>query len=166
MVAGTGAQTPKIAVTDGFAYNATTNTLTATNFAGTAANAKYADLAENFRSDQLYPPGTVLMIGGTEEVTAAIKDSTAIIGTVSDKPGFLMNSELTGENVLPVAYIGRVPCRVEGVVNRGDILVVGNTNGVAISSISTTDITGKIVGKALESSDGTKEVIEIVIGRL
>ena len=136
------------------------------NLTGTAANAKYADLAENFRSDMLYTVGTVLMLGGNAEVTIAERDSTALVGTVSDKPGFLMNSELDGEYVLAVAYVGRVPCRVEGPINRGDLLVVGNNAGVAISSISTTDLFGKVVGKALESSDGTKELIEIVVGRL
>lgn len=131
-----------------------------------ASSAQYADLSEKFLADARYDVGTVLMIGGNAEVTAATKDSRAIVGTVSENPGFIMNDTLEGDNVVAIAYIGRVPCRVEGPINKGDLLVVGNNAGVAISSISTDNLLGKVVGKALESSDGTKELIEIVVGRL
>lgn len=137
------------------------------NIWGLSSSAQYADLAEMFLADKNYPVGTVLMIGGNAEVTAAVKDSQSLVGTVSDKPGFVMNDGLQGENVLPVAYIGRVPCRVEGEIKKGDLLVVSNNAGIACSTtITNTDFFGKFIGKSLEDSDGTKELIEIVVGRL
>lgn len=136
-------------------------------FQGTATSAKYADLAENFLADQEYPIGTVLDIGGDKEVTIASKDSYRIAGTVSEKPGYLMNSAIEGDYVTPVAYIGRVPCRVEGVVHRGDMLVVGNTLGVAIACHPRNILPGQAIGKALESYDNPSEgLIEILVGRL
>lgn len=137
------------------------------NLWGLSSSAQYADLAEMFLADDKYPVGTVLMIGGDAEVTAATKDSRAIVGTVSDKPGFLMNDRLDGDNAVPVAYIGRVPCRVEGEVKKGDLLIVSNNAGIACSvTITNSDLLGKLIGKSLEDSDGTKELIEILVGRL
>lgn len=137
------------------------------NLWGLSSSAQYADLAELFLADDKYPIGTVLMIGGNAEVTAATNDSRAIVGTVSERPGFLMNDGLEGDNVIPVAYIGRVPCRVEGEIKKGDLLIVSNNAGVACStSITNSDLLGKFVGKSLEDSDGTKELIEILVGRL
>ncbi len=137
------------------------------NIFGLASSAQYADLAEKFLADQNYDIGTVLMIGGNAEVTAAVKDSNAVIGTVGEKPGFIMNDGLEGENVVAVSYIGRVPCKVEGEVKKGDILVVSNNAGIACSTtISNTEMFGKVIGKSLEDSDGTKNIIEIVVGRL
>ena len=41
----------------------------ASYFVGTATQAQYADLAEKYIPDADYEPGTVLIIGGNEEVT-------------------------------------------------------------------------------------------------
>ena len=133
----------------------------------TATAAQYADLAENYLADAEYPIGTVLEIGGDAEVTIANPDSYKIVGTVSEAPGLLMNSELKGENVVPVAYIGRVPCRVQGTIERGDFLVVGNTPGVAVAKHPRDILAGQAIGKALESHTGNEQgVIEILVGRL
>jgi hypothetical protein len=133
----------------------------------TASSAQYADLAENYLADIEYPIGTVLEIGGDAEVTIASPDSYKVVGTISEAPGYLMNSELEGEHVVPVAYIGRVPCRVQGTVNRGDFLVVGNTPGVAVAKHPIDILSGQAIGKALESHIGNEEgIIEILVGRL
>ena len=151
----------------GLTYNPSTNTLTTTNFAGQATTAKYADLAENYLADQAYPVGTILQIGGVAEVTVAIEKNYGVVGTVSENPGYLMNSELVGEHVTPVAYIGRVPCRVKGIVRRGELLVVSDTPGVAMVRHSRDILPGQLVGKALQeyTNDG-EGVIEILVGRL
>ena len=151
----------------GLTYNPSTNTLTTTNFAGQATTAKYADLAENYLADQAYPVGTILQIGGSAEVSIALEKSYSVVGTVSENPGYLMNSELVGEHVTPVAYIGRVPCRVKGIVRRGELLVVSDTPGVAMVRHSRDILPGQLVGKALQeyTNDG-EGVIEILVGRL
>lgn len=139
--------------------NFSANVITATS-----TSARYADLAENYLADCLYPIGTVLMVGGEQEVTVAVKDSLPVIGTVSENPGYLMNSELRGNYVTPVAYIGRVPCRVVGNIKRGDRLSPSDIPGVAQSTSSAAF--GQSVGIALENYNNTIEgLIEILVGR-
>ena len=136
-------------------------------FNGTATSSQYADLAEKYLADAAYPIGTVLEIGGDAEVTIASPDSYKIVGTISEKPGLLMNTGLEGEHVVPVAYIGRVPCRVQGTIDRGDFLVVGNTPGVAVAKHPRDIVAGQAIGKALESYNSNNEgIIEILVGRL
>lgn len=133
----------------------------------TATAAQYADLAEKYLADDAYPIGTVLEIGGDAEVTIASPESYKIVGTISENPGLLMNTGLEGKHVVPVAYIGRVPCRVQGTINRGDFLVVGNTPGVAVAEHPMNILMGAAIGKALENYDSNDEgIIEILVGRL
>ena len=117
----------------------------------TASNAKYADLAEYYTSDEEYEAGTVLMIGGSAEVTAAnIVGTTKVVGVVSTNPAYLMNSECEGVRVA-VALQGRIPCKVIGRVERGDMLIASDVAGIAISSMNAS--AGSIIGKALQSHD-------------
>lgn len=162
-----GYQTSSSATANSLALRDASANLTANEFNGTASSAKYADLAENYLADQAYPIGTVLDIGGDAEVTIATKDSCRVAGTVSENPGYLMNSELNGEYVTPVAYIGRVPCRVQGTIHRGDMLIVSSIPGVAVACHPKDILPGQAVGKALESFDNDSEgLIEILVGRL
>ena len=137
--------------------NAVTGTfggnVSATYFTGTATEALYADLAEKYITDQDYYPGTVVVVGGTAEVTASSEGERAI-GVISTAPAFLMNKDADGQ---AVALKGRVPCRVVGAVAKGDELVPAN-NGCAKAG------DGKVFGVALETSTDTDErVIEIVV---
>jgi hypothetical protein len=84
-----------------------------------ATTAVYADLAEIYATDQEYPAGTVVKIGGLAEVTAATNGDRAI-GVVSTNPAYLMNNEAVGQ---PIALKGRVPVLVQGTVRKGDKLV-------------------------------------------
>ena len=80
-----------------------------------ATSAQYADVAEKYTADADYPVGTVLRIGGIHEVSQTNSyHATNIVGTVSDKPAYVMNSGLAAEHVAIVALLGRVPCRVTG----------------------------------------------------
>jgi hypothetical protein len=94
----------------------------ATTFSGTATTANYADLAELYLSDFAYEAGTVVQIGGEEEVTASTGESNhSILGVVSAYPAYLMNNQL--ENGIPIALKGRVPVKVGGTIKKGDRLV-------------------------------------------
>jgi len=130
----------------------------------TATTALYADIAENYLSDAEYEPGTVLSFDGLAEVTQCNTDScTAIAGVVSTNPAYHMNSGLTGDFVAPVALLGRVPCKVQGPIERGSLLVsAGNGRARAEKNPKT----GSVIGKALTSFDGDIGTIEIVVGRL
>ena len=131
-----------------------------------ATSAQYADVAEKYLADAEYPVGTVLVIGGDKEVTQSnMVGQTSIAGTVSENPGVLMNRGLEGDNVVDVALIGRVPCRVIGPVNKGDLLMSSEISGVACKMENYSP--GCVIGKALESySLETEGTIEIMVGRL
>lgn len=104
--------------------------LFAVTFNGTATAARYADLAEKYLTDQEYPVGTVVSVGGLAEVTASTKGKRPL-GVVSQNPAFMMNSEQEGGTY--IALKGRVPVRVIGPVKKGDCLVPSETPGVAIA---------------------------------
>jgi hypothetical protein len=93
-------------------------------------------LAEKYLADTEYPIGTLLSIGGDKEVTATTtKNTDSIVGSVSKNPGFVMNSGQEGGTI--VALKGRVPLRVIGKCNKGDILGVSKFPGVATKSKNT-----------------------------
>lgn len=134
-------------------------------FQGTATQARFADLAEWYSSDQEYEPGTVLIFGGSAEVTTTnIFGDTRLAGVVTTNPGFIMNSELSGTRSC-VALQGRVPCKVVGRVKKGDMLTTAGIVGHAAKAIDPK--IGTIIGKALEDKDYTEAgVIEVAVGRV
>lgn len=128
-----------------------------------ASSAKYADVAENYVSDAQYPPGTVVEFGGDFEVTLGTPETTRVAGVVSTDPAYLMNSCCVGDAVVAVALTGRVPCRVTGVVRKGDMMV---SAGRGMAKASASPAMGSVIGKALGNFDGAEGTIEIVVGRL
>ena len=143
----------------------TWSTVYATTFSGTATTAKYADLAENYLADAAYEPGTVVVLGGSAEVTVTnVKGDTRVAGIVSTDPAHLMNSELQGDHVTAVALTGRVPCKVIGKVNKGDILVTSAIPGYAI--VNNDPRLGTVIGKAVGAkADDGKGVVEVLVGK-
>ena len=127
-----------------------------------ATAAQYADLAELYEADAAYEPGTVVDFGGEFDITISAKDSTRVAGVISTNPAYLMNSSAIGDFMLPVALTGRVPCRVIGEVQKGDILV-SDGNGYAI--VNNHPNAGTIIGKALRNHSGGIGIIEVVVGR-
>ena len=142
----TGAQALKTD-TD-LSYNPSTNVLSTT-----AAQAQYADLAEIYKTDKNYNVGTVVMIGGSQEVTECFVGYRAL-GVISEKPAFLMNAKAEGQ---PIALKGRVLVKVTGDIKKGDELVAGN--GGYATKVS--DEFNKVFAIALE--DNEKGLIEAVI---
>jgi hypothetical protein len=128
-----------------------------------STSAQYADLAENYKADADYAQGTVLEFGGEHEVTVATDNTARIAGIVSTNPAYLMNTNLTGAHIVALALTGRVPCRVTGIVKKGDMMVAAS-NGLARAT--TSPQFGTIIGKALEDFAGEDGIIEVVVGRL
>jgi hypothetical protein len=137
-------------------YNPSTNTLTTGIFSGTASAAQYADLAENFRPDTSYAPGTIVALGGAEEITAVNEElSSNVFGVVSSRPAYLMNSAQEGG--APVAVAGRVPVRVVGMVNKGDRLVSAG-NGMARAAHEDESINAfNVIGRAIQTKTTMEE---------
>jgi len=147
----------KAVVRDG-SGNFAAGTITAT-----ATQAQYADLAEKYEADADYEPGTVLVIGGNAEVTVTEEaGSYKVVGVVSTDPAYLMNSQANG---VAVALRGRVPCKVVGNVNKGDVLVTSDIPGYAMVGAMAHSLSPlQIVGRALESkTDAQPGIIEIIV---
>jgi len=109
--------------------------INATYLVGTAVQSWYADLAEKYIADAEYTPGTVVIFGGTEEITVTtIPADTRVSGAISTDPAYLMNSDSNG---LPVALRGKIPVRVIGVVTKGCPLVTSHIPGVAQAATDT-----------------------------
>jgi hypothetical protein len=140
-----------------------TGNVTGTYFIGTATSAQYADVAENYTSDNNYEPGTVLEFGGIAEVTLATAETPRVAGVVSTLPAHLMNSMLTSEHTVALALLGRVPCKVQGPIAKGDMLI---SAGGGYARAKQNPVMGTVIGKALEALPGDHGVIEVVVGRL
>jgi hypothetical protein len=163
VAAAGSSQTPSVrTAATAFSFDAATNVLTVT-----ATQARYADIAERYLSDQTYEPGTVVEFGGSAEVTLANTDmSKRVAGVVTTNPAYLMNAQLTGKYIVDVALQGRVPTKVIGPVGKGAI-VVAAADGKARAE-ENPEI-GTVIGKSLENFTATTEkfesIIEVVIGK-
>ena len=133
-------------------------------FYGVSVQAQYADLAENYTGDINYAAGTVVVFGGDKEVTTTtVSHDTRVAGVISTNPAYLMNAANQG---LPVAFTGRVPCQVQGPVNKGTVLVTSNLAGVAEAINYNLFKPGCVIGKSLETiMDNSIKLIEVVVGR-
>jgi hypothetical protein len=129
-----------------------------------ATTAQYADLAEIYIADDDYPSGTVVVFGGSKEITVtSTAHDTRVAGVISTNPAYLMNSEVQG---LPVALTGRVPCLVQGPINKGEVLVTGLKPGTAQKINPARFQPGCVIGKSIENiPDDELKLIEIVVGR-
>ena len=121
-------------------------------------------MAEKYLTDKEYPVGTVLCIGGPAEVTQCVEDHCSkVIGVVSEKPAFTMNSSLEGTTTM-VAMTGRVPVRICGKVRKGDMIVSCSKAGCGRPEPEPRP--GTLIGKSLVNDDREEErLIEIVVGK-
>jgi hypothetical protein len=115
---------------------------------GTALKAKWADLAENYVSDTIYPIGTLIKFGGEADITIADDNCN---GAISDKPGYLLDAELEGGQ--PIALVGKTPIRIIGKINKHDKVTLSEIPGVG--RVATEG--EKVIARALESSDNDDE---------
>lgn len=130
---------------------------------GKSVHAQYADLAELYKADQLYEPGTVVVFGGKDEVTLTSEFAcSSVAGVVSTNPAYVMNAGL--DKGLPIALRGRVPIKVVGKVKKGDLLVTSEVPGHGTSVGRDATFGLAVFAKSLEDKNTTEEgVIEAVI---
>ena len=142
------------------------STVFATSLDGLATSAKYADLAENYLADEDYEVGTVLIFGGEQELTTTkYKGDRKVAGVVSENPAHLMNSQLEGDHVTPLALQGRTPCKVIGKVEKGDIIVTSAIPGYGM--VDNNPVIGTVIGKAVGTKDDDGHgIVEVVVGRV
>ena len=136
-------------------YNPGTDVLSAGTFSGTATQAQYADLAENYKNDESVLPGDVVVIGGKEEIRKYQPGDEFIAGVISTNPAYLMNSEAEG---MPVALIGRVPVNCTGPCTKGQPVYAIADGKVSMNG------NGPMVGIALETrSEPVDKLVEIML---
>jgi len=130
-----------------------------------ATSAEYADLAERFAADAVYPAGTVVMLGGEKEITIATDElSDDVFGVISTRAAYTMNGAAGDDDTHPpIAMTGRVPVLVTGTVRKGDRLVAA---GMGLARAAKKDeITAlNVIGRALENKTSTGEgTVEAVV---
>jgi hypothetical protein len=130
----------------------------------TATTALYADVAERFAADEVLEPGTVVELGGINEITRSRVDlSDNVFGVISTRPAYTMNGGAGEDDTHPkVAMTGRVPVKVTGIINKGDRLVSAG-NGIARAAKPNEASPFNVIGRALEAKmdmgEGTIEAI-------
>ena len=133
----------------------------------TSTGAMYSDVAERYAADDYMQKGTVVMIGGTEEITEATGEMTdRVFGVTSTQPAFMMNSSAGNNDSHPyIAMVGRVPVRVIGTANKGDRIVLSDTKGVARAlAANETANCNQVVGVVLQNkTDAAENTIECVV---
>lgn len=122
----------------------------------TSLRANWADLAEYYVADVVYPAGTLVQFGGSKEITAA---TDSIFSVVSSNPAYTMNTQIASQKTaLPIALSGRVPVRIIGAVKKFDKIYLSNIPGVACpESYLPEQYNKNSIGIALESSDNEIE---------
>ena len=140
-------------------YLGNTNNRWETIFANTitanATTALYADLAEKYVPDQYYDPGTVVVFGGENEITVTDQQGdTRVAGAISTQPAYVMNEG--EENGIPLALRGKVPVKVVGSVNKGDLLITSNTAGYATAAKYYDPNPNAVFAKSLEHDNSTE----------
>ena len=133
--------------------------------AGNQVNANYADVAERFAADEMLEPGTVVELGGSEEITKVTSDlSDNVFGVISTRAAYLMNSNAGNDSTHPpVAMTGRVPVKVVGIVNKGDRLVSAG-NGLARAAQLGEATAFNVIGRSLESKQNQEQgLVEAIV---
>ena len=144
-----------IVIDAGVVTGATSITSTAFvgNLTGTATAAQYSDVAERFASDSAYAPGTVVALGGAEEITQVNEEgSDEVFGVISslDQAAFKMNGGAGNDDTHPyIAMTGRVDVKVIGSVNKGDRLISASVPGYAKAATKAECTAFNVIGRAL-----------------
>jgi hypothetical protein len=147
-----------------------TNTGEAYADGGWKGAADFAELMSVEGGVETCEPGDVLVISTAVDrhvERSSEPRSTLVTGVYSAKPGFVGSPHVMegrGDDEIPVAVVGIVPCKASaenGPIGRGDLLVTSSTPGHAMRA--GTAEPGTIIGKALEPLPSGTGVIEILV---
>jgi hypothetical protein len=127
--------------------------------------ANYADVAERFAADEVLTAGTVVELGGANEITRVADElSESVFGVISTRAAYLMNAIAgTDETHPPVAMTGRVPVNTVGVVRKGDRLVSAG-NGLARAAKPGEATAFNVIGRSLDNKSSTEQgIVEAIV---
>jgi hypothetical protein len=164
-VATSGAATSSLIPAANVSYDIGSSSAWWRNIYGTAIHAQYADLAERFHADAEYAPGTVVEMGGVNEVTQVVEElSEKVFGVISTNAAYLMNSSAGNDATHPpIAMSGRVPVRVIGMIAKGERLVSAG-NGIARAGKAEELTPWNVIGRSLVDKNTENEgIIEAIV---
>jgi hypothetical protein len=127
--------------------------------------ANYADVAERFAADEVLAAGTVVELGGLQEITKVTDElSESVFGVISTRAAYLMNAVAGNDDTHPpVAMTGRVPVNTIGVVHKGDRLVSAG-NGLARAAQPGEATAFNVIGRSLENKLSTEQgTVEAIV---
>ena len=140
-------------------------------YVGTATSARWADLAERYSADEIYPNATVLGINldGDSEVTKW-EPGMPLVGVISTNPAVQMNDMgiEPGSNSIKaqmnpfIALKGRIPCLVSQPVKKGQWVIPdadGKAKGVDYGTVGINSY--EIIGIALSDSENGEVEVKV-----
>jgi hypothetical protein len=160
---------PTAATNDVSTRLATTEWVNLQGYVTSAALHGLSGTAVRMAADMNYDVGTVVILGGSAEVTASNQPNDArVMGVVVNSGADLyFNGSLspTNPNNLLIATSGRAFIKAVGPISPGDLLVTSITPGLAqaFASGSSLPAPGTVIGKAITSIPSGEGVLEIVI---
>ena len=122
-------------------------TVTGNLNAGKVYNAVFNDYAEFFERGEETEPGDIISLDLNSDKEIYVKasiENNFVVGVHSNSFAHLIGGEIPPENedffnynikkFIPVGLAGRVKCKVQGKVKKGDCIVLGDIKGVGIVS--------------------------------
>ena len=135
-------------------------------FTGTLQTQTGSDFAEEFATTKDLEPGTVVVMddNGYKSVKPATKSyDKTVVGIVSNNPSIIAG-KIDSKHKAVVAMMGVVKVKVtnaNGSISRGDLLTTSNISGYAMKTDGSKP--GTIIGKALETLQGAKGEINVLV---
>lgn len=132
----------------------------------------YADSVDVAGERNEYQPGDVLVIDTASPrhfLKSSQPYSTLAAGVYSTKPGVVGRRDMNKSHEaaeVPLAMVGIVPTKVSaenGAISPGDLLVTSSTPGCAMKGTDRAQLTGAVLGKALNSLPSGIGVIDVLI---
>ena len=140
-------------------------------YVGTATSARWADLAERYSADEIYPNATVLGVNldGDSEATLW-QPGMPLLGVISTNPAVQMNDMgiEPGSNSIKaqmnpfIALKGRIPCLVSQPVKKGQWVIPdadGKAKGVDYGTVGINSY--EIIGIALSDSENGEVEVKV-----
>jgi hypothetical protein len=132
-----------------------------------------ADCAEDFEisSAEKVDPGTVMALNDDGKLVQGKQPyDKRVVGVISGagdlKPGLILGRQPGKKEMLPLALMGRVNCKVDAEYDQvevGDLLTTSETLGHAMKASDPTRSFGTVIGKALKSLKGGQDLIPILV---
>lgn len=139
----------------------------------TATGGDYAESVDISGDKSGYEPGDVMVIDPANPEHFLLSSepySTLVAGIYSTKPGYVGRRQKGDPKLataeIPMAMVGIVPTKVtgeNGPIKVGDLLVTSSKAGYVMKGTDRSQMTGAVVGKALQALPSGTGVIEVLV---